>query len=231
MSSKKSAGGDVLAEVLGKDKPAPEKAPEPRERKPKRSPARITRDQEKSLREGIQTVLVLGSMGAGMAWPNSWTPEDQFAPDEVEKLADALYNELALYPGVVHWLTTLDKAGPHLVLAVTVLSIAAPRLARRNIIPSVAGMALAGLGGLASGISAAAEGVAPGGPSRPDRPDKKRKEHLSVVSPEISEVAHRLPEQDGPGESAAPLSGGEGGEDIQGTDLNALLEVRAEAAV
>ena len=105
-------------------------APGGRERWP--AARKPTRNQ---LVKNVAGVLSKVNMAAASWLPPQWRP-DLLGSEEVEVLATGIAVELEANPQLLTWFSRLAAAsGPHLVFASACAVIAAPRMARRNLIP------------------------------------------------------------------------------------------------
>jgi len=198
------ASTDVLDQVLaapkrGRGRPRKDGTPPPapagkRERKPaKRQPKA---GEIKSL---LATTLVAGDALAGLLAPRVWTQDDRLQPSETTLLVDAIYTEIAQYPGVLAWLAAASGVSTHLNLALVLATVALPRLARHGLVP----------GELA--YLAAAAGLAAGGALGGDRPDRDGQVDAVVGAAPAPAVPADLQEQAGLGALwGADVSQGEG---------------------
>lgn len=141
--------------------PAPPTDKKPRQR---RGSTKVTPGQ-------VKAFLAAGIVGldftVGMVAPKLWTEEDRLAKEETVCLVDAIYAELNQSDAAMRLIQRLMTTSVHVQLAAAIIGIAAPRLARREIIPvelaigaSLAAGVLAGSG--AAGVAGAVEtGAAP----------------------------------------------------------------------
>lgn len=87
------------------------------------------------IRTQVESVLTLVNLGAAGILPLHYRP-DLLAPDETHLLAEAVAAELEANPKLLAYVQRAAAAsGPHLVLLAALCVIAAPRLARRNMLP------------------------------------------------------------------------------------------------
>lgn len=103
-----------------------ERAPSgPTRRKPSRA----------ELRKQVESVLTLVNLGAAGILPSTYRP-DLLDPAETHILAEAVAAELEANPKLLAYVQRMaSTSGPHMVLLAALCVIAAPRLARRNMLP------------------------------------------------------------------------------------------------
>lgn len=101
-----------------------------RERKPTRKPA-----SRSALKRNVASVLTMANLSAAGVLPAQLRP-DLLTPDEIEVLATGIAVELEANPKLLAYFQKLAAAsGPHMVMLAACAVVAAPRMARRNLLP------------------------------------------------------------------------------------------------
>lgn len=134
--SKAQANGHTHDELTPGQKAARTRAKR-RESAPKReaSTPGIPANKRRQLKSAAATVIAGSDWAVRSLKRPWWTEEDKFEASETSMLVDALYSELENYPKVLKWIADHMDAAGHAQLGMALLMIAAPRLARRGMLP------------------------------------------------------------------------------------------------